>query len=222
MSIVSPITIPQPQLAQLEVKFAGPLVIGSIVESITDLLTLNYNYQHKIVWVKEEAANFYLKTGDGTISTNWEKIGSRVVMERYNPESSYSKGTTVYLGNKIYNAQIDVPVGYSPLDYPDYWLIISGETETKRFIFKNKSSIIVYTDIRNPKFEIILGDLVYDENGIIVIGADGLAKLENKEIVEAYIKQREDLDNSNGIPYEIIFEEDSNESIQVSGCINIK
>lgn len=225
MAITPPITRTQPQVTQLEVMFPGPLVKNSIVEFFTDLLTLNvkYNYPHKRIWVKEFKTNFYLDNGDGSNASNWKKSTARVAITVYDPTTTYLAGDTVYQTGKIYAAKIDVPVNKNPTDFENYWLVISGGTETYRYLFSNASSILIYTEIRNPKFEIILGDFVTDGGGNIVFDSvTGLASLINKEIVEASVVQREDLASNNGIPYEVIFYEDSTVSTQVSGCVNIK
>jgi len=217
---------PQPQIAQLELVFKGPLVKDQQVDTVADLLTLKaqFNYVHKLVWVKEYKTFYFLDNGDGTEAINWVKMASRVVINRYDSETAYQSGDCVYLSNKIYTAIQDVPIHTSPLDADTYWLIIAGESPTSRFLFLNVSSIIVYTEIRNPLFEVILGDLVYEADGttIKVNPVTGLAELENKEIVQAYVIQREDLSNNNGVPYQIIFSENDDLSVMVSGCINVK
>lgn len=223
MSELSPISRTQPQIAQLELKFAGPLVKGSIVELFSDLITLTNNYPHKLVWVKEHSCNYYLDNGDGTNLLNWKKSSGRVVIPIYDITNTYSAGDCVYQTGKIYSAKINVPINHQPKDYESHWQVIAGETETYRYLFTNTSSVLIYTEIRNPKFEIILGEFVYDINGTIVFNEEtGLAELSNKEIVEAFITQREDLPLNNGVAYEISFYEDSTLSTQVSGCINIK
>ncbi len=225
MSEITTLTQSQPQIAQLECLFKGPLEKGSMVEFESDLILLDktYHYNHKRVWVKEFNSNFYLANGDGSEPSNWKKESARVVIKRYELTDAYQIAECVYQNGKIYTAKVNVPNGYSPADYENYWLCIAGETETYRYLFFNASSVIVYTEIRNPKFEVILGDVVYDENNAIVLDEiSGLAKLINKEIVDAPVVQREDLPNNNGVPYEISFYEDDELSIQLSGCINIK
>jgi hypothetical protein len=231
MSLVPTLSKPQPQLAQLEILFAGPLTKDSQVETVNDLILLNssYNFPHKTVWVKESKTFYYLDNGTGTELINWVKLSSRVVINKYDVLSTYQRGDCIFLNGKIYSALQDVPINKNPSDYEDYWLSISGETETYRFLFQNTSSVLIYTEIRNPKFEVIIGNFVYevDENGdptttIKLNTETGLAELSNKEIVEAYVRQREDLALNNGVPYEISFFEDDNLSEQLSGCINVK
>lgn len=220
------ISQPIPQIAQMELKFKGPLVKDQQVDTVADLLTLTtaFNYLHKLVWVKEYKTFYYLDNGDGSEPVNWVKMASRVVINRYDSESQYQKGDCVYLSNKIYTALQDVPIHTSPIDNPDFWGVIAGDSVTSRFLFLNTASIIIYTDIRNPIFEVILGTFEYESDGVTILlnPITGLAELSNKEIVQAYIRQREDLANNNGIPYEIIFSENDAASVQVSGCINVK
>lgn len=225
MSLIPPITKPQPQIAQFECLFKGPLVKDSIVETVNDLLLLNaqFNYEHKIVWVKSEQANYFLNTGDGTDLSHWKKSVSRVVIQQYNSGSTYQTSDTVYLSGKIYSATQDVPIGYNPLSYPAYWTVISGETSTFRYIFQNTTSVIIYTEVRNPQFQICLCTFVTDDDGIIQIDpSSGLAEITNVEYVDASVVRREDLSDNNGKAYEISFYENDELSEQVSGCVNIK
>jgi len=215
----------QPQIAQLEVLFAEPLVKDSVVNLLTDLINLNpnYNYLHKVIWVKEKKCYYFLNGGNGTDLQNWKKINANVTMGLYNYEETYDTSECVYLSGKIYIAKTFVPEYISPLNNEEYWLCISGETETYRYIFNNISSIIIYIEIRNPKFEVILCDIVTDWYGNPVISEiTGLVETENEEKIETYIKRREDLENDNGIPYEISFYENSILSEQVSGIITVK
>lgn len=225
MALIPAVTTPQPQIAQLECLFKGPLIKDSIVETVDDLILLNaqYNYDHKIVWVKSEQANYFLNSGDGSSINHWVKSVSRVVIQQYNSNSTYKQSDTVYLSGKLYSASQDVPVGYNPLSYPNYWTVISGETSTFRYIFQSTSSVIIYTEVRNPQFEVILCDFVKDgDNNIQIDPTTGLAEIQNVEVVWASVLRREDLSDNNGKAYEISFFEDDEEIEQVSGCINIK
>lgn len=215
----------QPQIAQLECLFKAPLVKDSAVNTFNELLLFNpdYNYNHKIVWVRDQTANYYLAEGDGTINSNWRRIATRAVINKYNSQESYQLGEAVYLSGKIYTATQTVPKFYTPLSYPEYWLTISGETNTYRYLFQNVSSVIIYTEVRNPKFEIMLGDFVLDINGEQVISeVTGLAVLKNTEIVDVLVHERPDLKDGTGFAYEIKFFVDETLTNQISGCINIK
>jgi hypothetical protein len=215
----------QPQLAQLEGRFKAPIIKDSAVELFTDLLAFNpeFNYKHKIVWVREHASNYYLENGDGTNAINWKRVMLRAVIGPYQQTETYQFGETVWLNGKIYSAIESVPQYYNPLDYPAYWMLIAGETITYRYLFFNTASILLYTEIRNPQFEIVLGTIPLDGNDDpIVDPLTGLIIIENPEIVEAVVKERTDLPPNNGKAYEIQFYADGELSEQVSGCVNIK
>ena len=221
----TPISATQPQIAQFEIQFAGPLTTDQQVESVNDLLLLksDYNYIHKLVWVKQAKTFYYIVAGNGTDIANWQKFTVKAGITRYDTESSYEQGESVYLSGKIYTALQNVPIQRSPLSYESYWLLISGEANTKRFLFQNASSVIVYTEIRNPIFQIMLGDFEYDSEGLISIDSNtGLAIINNVKYVEAFVKLREDLLENNGIPYEISFFENDAPKEMLSGCINVK
>lgn len=211
----------QIQIAQLEVVFNGPLIKNSIVENPIDLTTLNYNYEHKMIWVKSEQSNYFLTNGDGTQISHWKKQTNKLVLEQYKPTQTWFKDDTVYLGGKIYKALQNVPLNFNPIDNPLYWLLITGEQITSRYIFNNVSNFVFYTDIKNPIFQILKCDFVLDIEGNYVLDIDGLIKIENSEIIEGYIKRRNDLQNNNGMAYEISFEENE-QPIQLTGVINIK
>ena len=90
-----------------------------------------------------------------------------------------------------------------------------------RTIFKEKSNIIFYTEVRNPMFQIVLGELETNIEEEYVTGDDGMINILNPEIVQAYIKRRTDLPNNLGRAYELIFEENSVPVLK-TGAINIK
>lgn len=221
---IKSISQPQPQIAQLQLQFAGPLTDSERVETFEDLLLLNpkYFYQQKLVWVKQSKTFYYLDNGDGTLLENWKKQNAKLVVDKYNPDSEYQKDECIYCNKKLYKATQDVPAGFGPDYYEMYWECICGDTETYRYVFTNASNVIVYTDIRNPLFEIITGDLVLNEDGYPTIDLEtGLVIINNQEIQEAFVKKRQDLPNNDGSPYEISFEENML-PIKMSGVINIK
>lgn len=250
---VTPLSEPTPQLAQLEVRFKGPLLTDSMVENLEDLINGDFidprfAYQHKHVWVKERRAHYYIDNGDGSVLSNWRKEIARAVVEQYNPAETYQEGDTVHLNGKLYNALKDVPAGISPAINEEYWQCICGETETVRYIFREVSSMILYTEIRNPKFQVIIGDFVLDdENNYVLDPETGLVMIENQEIIDCHVRERIDLihpegggtdpsdpnnKNPNPIPdggirggdgcaYEIRFIEKS-QPIKLTGVVNIK
>lgn len=228
---VLPLTTPTPQIAQLELQYKGPLTTDSMVEKFDDLIKLNpkYHYEHKGVWVKEKRCRYYIDNGDGTEFGNWRKEIARVVMQRWDEFETYQQGDTIYLSGKVYNAIKDVPIGISPLIAEDYWLVVSGESETYRYVFINTSSVLIYTEIRNPKFEIIIGTFPKDESGNFIICSEtGLIVIQDQERIDAHVLQREDLAHregnmpeNDGIAYEIRFIEDE-KPVNLTGVINIK
>lgn len=216
----------QPQIAQLELKFKAPPFKGMAVETEADLLGLNIdtNYHHKLVWVRSAKAHYYLATGDGSEVINWKRTISRAVINRYDPEETYQVGESVFLGGKIYSAKIPIVKYHSPLSHADEWDVISGEVLTYRYLFKTTSSIIIYTSIKNPTIEVMIGDIVYEEDGETAKTdpLDGMYLLENKEVVDVAVHQRPDLNENNGVAYEVTFYENDELTEQVSGCINVK
>lgn len=218
---LSPISKTQPQLSQLELIFKGPLVKDSQVDTTANLLTLGYNYNHKIVWVKSEKSNYLLTDGDGTDISHWEKISQKVSIKPYNSGESYTEYDMVYTPGAIYVAIQDVPENTHPSTNSDYWLSLSGEILTRRYIFEEQSSIIIYVDINNPLFEIVMGIPEKDGDDEYVIGDDGMINIIDPEIIEATIARRTDLANDNGRAYEITFIENSI-PVELSGAINVK
>jgi len=219
------ITKIQPQLAQLEIQFKGPLVVGDQVESISDLLLLNENfaYEHKRVWVKESKAMFYLDNGDGTQPINWKRDSQKLSISKYEQINPYLKDECVYIGSKLYIALQNVPAQIFPYDAPDFWLPITAEVATYRYLFSNASSVRIYTEIRNPKFEIIIGTFKLNGDGSQFLDPiTGLAVLENQERVDAPVILRDDILPDNGVAYDIEFYEEEILTAQTSGCINIK
>lgn len=223
MAIPAPIFKTQPQIAQLEILFNGPLIKNSVVDLLTDLLALNvnYNYDHKMVWVKERQSNYYLISGNGTNINNWKELTARLTIEQYVPDREWFENEIVYISNRIYKAIQNVPINTNPLDNGLYWLLITGEIITYRYVFNNVSSVIIYASIKNPIFQIITGTLEINSDDEYVLDTDGLIKIENQEFIEAHILKRDDLPNNNGKAYQIMFEENL-APINLTGVINVK
>lgn len=223
----------QPQVAQLEILYNGPLIKDSMVEKLDDLLVLKnkYHYPHKRVWVKDQAAEYYLESGDGTSKEHWKRSIARMTVNTWDYLEHYNAGDVVSLNMKMYYALKNVPAGINPLSDETYWGVLTGEIETYRYTFESTSSVIIYTEIKNPMFQIIKGDFAVDEQGEPAIDEEtGYLKLENQEIIEAEIIFREDLkpkpgdelpDNEGGNPYEIRFFENET-PVELSGVINVK
>lgn len=87
-------------------------------------------------------------------------------------------------------------------------------------MINNQSTMIIYTSITNPFFDIIEGTFEF-ESGTPVLDSDGLIKINNGEQTQAQIKRRNDLPNNNGKAYEISFWE-NNLPYSLTGIINIK
>lgn len=211
----------QPQVTQLQLKFKGTLVDDMQVSSTNELPTLNinFNYDHKLVWVKNEEAYYYLINGNGSLLSHWKKFSQKLVLEQYQ-NKPYILGDVVYLQNKIYIARENVLVNENPIDFGNKWEIIAGDIQTNRILFTNQSSIIIYTNIKNPYFDIWEGVPEFVD-GIPILDSDGLIKVNNAEQISGYIKRRNDLPNNNGKPYEITFYANSVLS-PITGIINIK
>lgn len=223
---VTPITNVQPQLSQLEIKYAGPLIKNSVVENLSDLLkfSTSLNYQHRRVWVKEYGCEYYLDNGNGTRLENWKRAIGRLVIHTWSAYENYQAGDVVNYFGKLYVAKVDIDIrqyneetgefefkkdsdgniiydnnkvpipiinpGPSPLEREDIWQVVTGEIETYTWHFNNLNQIQIYTEIRNPRFEVCLGTVAKDETGNIKYNTEtGLPIYENIEIVEACIRQ---------------------------------
>lgn len=223
----------QPQIAQLELLYSGPLVKDSMVERFEDLMKLKnkFHYQHRRVWVKEHATEYYLDNGDGREAENWKRSIARMQVQQWNEQDQYQEGDVVVANMKMYYALKAVSPNISPLLNEDFWGVMTGEIETYRYIFNEAASVIVYTEIKNPMFQIIKGDYVVDEHGENVIDEEtGFLKMQNQEIIDAQVIFREDLipkpgehlpDNEGGNPYEIKFFENE-QPVKLTGAINVK
>jgi hypothetical protein len=214
------ITTPQPQISQLEITFAGPLVKDSYVETPNDLTSFNVttNYEQKLVWVKSTRAFWYISSGDGSLLSHWTQLVGAMTIEAYDPAQSagYPEGSIVYQNGKIYKAIQDAPFGVPPTNGA-YWLAIAGENVTYRFVFSNLSTWTVVTDVKNPFFEVILGDIQQNLDNSFVIGDDGMIEVLNQEVVSAIIVK----DDSSPGTWNIYFEA-VGVPAQQTGCVNVK
>jgi hypothetical protein len=214
------ITTPQPQIAQLELTFAGPLVKDSYVESSADLTSFNVttNYEQKLVWSKADRAFWYISSGDGSLLSHWKMLVSTLTIEAYDPSQSsgYVEGTVVYQNGRIYKAIQDAPFGIAPTNGA-YWLSIAGDNITYRLVYVDMSTWAVVTDIKNPTFEVIFGDVQQNIDSSYVIGDDGMIEVLNQEIVDAYpVKQDGETGTWN------IYFETNGVPFLASGVVNIK
>ena len=217
---ITPITKTQPQIAQLEIKYAGPLIKDSVVAKLADLVKLPVllNYQHRRVWVKEYGCEYYLDNGNGTRLENWKRAIGRLVVRTWSEYENYQEGDIVNYFGKLYVAKQNITVPseekidedgnvvrneygipvliYSPnqSDNPlvneNKWQVVTGEIETYSWHFGNVNQIQIRTEIRNPRFEVCLGELALDKNGDVIYNTEtGLPIYKNIEIVEACIRQ---------------------------------
>jgi hypothetical protein len=226
---INPISRVQIQVAQLECRFKGPLLTDDQVELLVDLVDFEkvnpqFFYEQKRVWVKEYKCFYYLDSGDGTDLRNWKRAKSRLMLEIYQDNEEYQQGDACHYGGKIFIALTDIEPNHNPIDFPDLWDVVTGEIETYRYLFQDTNSVLIYTDIKNPIFEVILGDFQYDTDGQIVIDPiSGLAILTNQEIVYPYVYFDENEPPASGMPYRIDFYTDEVMSDQLfSGCVNVK
>ena len=221
---VTPITQTQPQVSQLEIKYAGPLVKDSIVEKLEDLVnpekfSMSLNYQHRRVWIKEYGCEYYLDNGDGTRLENWKRAIGRLVIRTWSEYENYQEGDVVNYFGKLYVAKQNITVpstekldedgnvvrnpingipilvynpnpNDTPLNNENLWQVVTGEIETYSWHFGNVNQIQIYTEIRNPRFEVCLGEVALDKNGEIIFNSEtGLPIYKNIEIIEACIRQ---------------------------------
>lgn len=214
----------QQQLIQLELKFAGPLVYDSIVESVNDLIALdtNYAYKHKMVWVREKQAYYYIEGNlDGSQINHWKEFSTKLTIEEYSSTKNYLLGDIVYFQNKLYRSTQPV-IGINPISDKTKWYSLSGEIITQRFTFENESEFKFRTNIPNPIFKVILGDIEREPNsGRVILNEEGFAKINNQQVVEADIVQDESVPYNNGYTYLLsLYEEEK--PIAKSGVIIIK
>lgn len=178
-----------PLVNQFSPKFAAPVIIESQVDTTNDLLSLTYNYEHKLVWVKSEESYYYLSYGDGSNINQWKQFKTDINLEKWLPNKSYNKGYLVYYNGIIYQAKSNVPINNNPSKNESYWSIITGKTNYGYVIFNNQSVVNVNISdmipITNnlPQFTVYIGTLTNETN------PDGTIKLLNAEIIEPEIER---------------------------------
>lgn len=146
----------QEQTVQLEVRFKGALTKGQQVETVNDLTLFNvlWNYDYRLVFVNESQAFYYLKPNfDGSLVSHWEKQTFTTIIEQYDITKTYVVGDIVHLNQKIYQCIKNTNAGTLP--NPEFWIVITGDQLTNRILLTNVSSIVVFTEIKNPIFEVI-------------------------------------------------------------------
>jgi hypothetical protein len=224
MAIIQALTKTTPQLAQLDLLIAAPLVKDSQVEFATDLTTINvmYNYPHKLVWVMAEACYYYLMTGTGGQFTDWKKMAYTASIKVWSQGQKYLEGDVVFSDGKLWSAIQDVPINTPPSSNPDYWLCIAGENVTQRYLFENNNNFIIYTEIRNPSFTAEIGSFQKQNNNYVYDTVTGHPVLLDAKECVPFVRYRNDIAPNNGIAYEVKFYTNELSVNLYSGFIIIK
>ena len=110
--------------AQLDVQVGAPPIKYMQVDTRTDLTLIptTHIFLHKMVWVIDEQAYYYLFTGNGDIVTDWKRYGASVAnIPPFDPTIPYTADSVVYMGNVIFIALNDAPAGSDPLTDDTIW-----------------------------------------------------------------------------------------------------
>lgn len=198
-----------PLVNQLELKYAGPAISETLVDSINDLLSLTYNYEHKLVWVKDDESFYFLNSGDGTNINNWLKFQSNLKLDQWNVSKTYKTGYLVYYNGILYQAKQDISAGLKPSEHTDIWQIVTGQQNYGMQIFDNVDTVNITIDDRIPitnnlpEFTIYVGKL-FKVGGNYEMNNDGTVKLEDFEIIQP------DIERISNTQYTIKFYENGN------------
>nr|DAY09464.1 MAG TPA: hypothetical protein [Caudoviricetes sp.] len=198
-----------PLVNQLELKYAGPAISETLVDSINDLLSLTYNYEHKLVWVKDDESFYFLNSGDGTNINNWLKFQSNLKLDQWNVSKTYKTGYLVYYNGILYQAKQDISAGLKPSEHTDIWQIITGQQNYGMQIFDNVDTVNITIDDRIPitnnlpEFTVYVGKL-FKVGGNYEMNNDGTVKLEDFEIIQP------DIERISNTQYTIKFYENGN------------
>lgn len=184
----------QPQVAQLDLQFEGPLVKDSIVDTKNDLTMFQTNYAYKMVWVKDESCYYYLKEGNsGKYTNHWIKYGSTAVqLFKHDPSISYTKNSCVYDNNGIYISSNDVPIdteidGTYILNGSNlpYWRKVSDTIKSIKQSFYNQSSVYIdiptgFDNLENPVFQVFI------DNKVVFPGIEVVDPINNQWKISFY------------------------------------
>lgn len=198
-----------PLVNQLERKYAGPAISETLVDSINDLLSLTYNYEHKLVWVKDDESFYFLNSGDGTNINNWLKFQSNLKLDQWNVSKTYKTGYLVYYNGILYQAKQDISAGLKPSEHTDIWQIITGQQNYGMQIFDNVDTVNITINDRIPitnnlpEFTVYVGKL-FKVGGNYEMNNDGTVKLEDFEIIQP------DIERISNTQYTIKFYENGN------------
>jgi hypothetical protein len=153
----------QNQTSQLKLKFAGPLVKDWQVALKQDLVTLDNNYDYKLVWVNEIKSLFYLNAGcSGADLSHWIQYGSSATITEHNQNQSYTAGECVYTLNGGLYVAVDAVPSNTPITNTDYWLQLSGSSVTMYVEFTNQSEVLITSLVTHPIFQIFVDDMLVD------------------------------------------------------------
>jgi len=147
-----------------------PPINGMQVEHKTDLLSIDtrINYMHKMVWVKEEKAFYYLNSGTGAEEGDWLKYETvRSKIFAYDARVAYEKDDAVYIGGVVYIAKESVAIGEDPVSTPSKWLQIAGgggSSAQFRIDFTNTNSVSISTPKTNPHISVYVGNELVEAN----------------------------------------------------------
>lgn len=198
-----------PLVNQLELKYAGPAISETLVDSTNDLLSLTYNYEHKLVWVKDDESFYFLNSGDGTNINNWLKFQSNLKLDQWNVSKTYKTGYLVYYNGILYQAKQDISAGLKPSEHTDIWQIVTGQQNYGMQIFDNVDTVNITIDDRIPitnnlpEFTVYIGKL-FKVGGNYEMNNDGTVKLEDFEIIQP------DIERISNTQYTIKFYENGN------------
>ena len=150
----------QKLVSQFKIEFAGPIAADMQVEREIDLLSLSYNYEHKLVWVKETKAMYFLRSGyTGHNIDDWKMYGKNFLSE-WTASNEYDIYECVYDQHGIYIALQNVPAGTLLTKY-EYWLKVSTNVVTIYREFENVSYIEIPTlqlGIEHPLFQVYINN----------------------------------------------------------------
>lgn len=226
----------QPNITQFQNQINGPLVHGIVFETMKDCLKYheinkNYTYPHKRIWIKSEEVEYFLNSGNGTQEHNWKRVTARLISSPWNSDKPYSKNDIVMVSGKIYCAKHDILSNQkSPIENEHDWQVITGEIETYQYKFSGVNSVLVYTEIRNPIFEIYKAEPKIVNGEHVLNSETNLPEYINKEKIDAFVEQVETeqikdgeyLANSEGgVPYRISFFENEL-PVKLTGFVVVK
>ena len=198
-----------PLVNQLERKYSGPAVSETLVDTTNDLLSLTYNYEHKLVWVKDDESFYFLNSGDGTNINNWLKFQSSLKLDQWNVSKTYKTGYLVYFNGILYQAKQNISAGMKPNEHTDIWQIITGQQNYGMQIFDNVDTVNITIDDRIPitnnlpEFTVYIGKL-FKIGGNYEMNGDGTVKLGDFEIIQP------DIERISNTQYTIKFYENGN------------